>query len=96
MEPGPLWIALPAGTVPETAIGDGACIRVGDGGRRARFGYGDVIWASAAPQPNKAMARKARRKRFIEASRACRCLLLSFGRPADLGGQSPTVGVSYF
>jgi hypothetical protein len=61
-----------------TTIGDGVVIRVDDGvvmrvddGERmdgVRLGFGDVIWASAVPQPNKATARRVRRRRSIRAS----------------------------
>jgi hypothetical protein len=71
--------------VPGTAIGYGAGTRVGDVG--LRFGFGDLVWASAVPQPNKATARRVRRKRFIQASCAhVEVYVLSFRRPADLGG----------
>ena len=78
--PRPPGVALPAVTVPGTAIGDGAVIRVGDGRRTGsvRLGFGDVIWASAVPQPNKATARTARRRRSIQAS----CVHLRFYIPS--------------
>ena len=85
MVPGAFGVAFPVVTVPGTAIGDGAGIRVGDGG--LRLGLGDVIWASAVPQPNKATARRLRRTRFIQASCAhVEVYVLSFRRPADLAG----------
>jgi hypothetical protein len=66
MLPGAFGAAFPLATVPGMAIGDGAGTRVGDGD--LRFGFGAVIWASAMPQPNKATARRLRRKRFIQVS----------------------------
>jgi hypothetical protein len=85
MVPSALGVALPVVAVPGTAIGYGAGTMVGDGG--LRFGFGDLIWASAVPQPNKATARRVRRKRFIQASCVhVEVYVLSFRRPADLGG----------
>jgi len=85
MVPTAFGVALPVVTVPGTAIGYGAGRTVGDGG--LRFGFGDIIWASAVPQPNRATARRVRRKRFIQASCAhVEVYVLSFRRPADLGG----------
>jgi hypothetical protein len=87
MVPGALGGALPVVAVPGTAIGYGAGTRVGDGDGGLRFGFGDLVWASAVPQPNKATARRVKRKRFIQASCAhVEVYVLSFRRPADLGG----------
>src|SRR5262249_40499238 len=63
-------VTLPVVAVPGTAIGDGVVIRVGACGRMGavRPGFGNVIWASAVPQPNKATARRVRRRRSIQAS----------------------------
>ena len=83
--PSPPGVTLPAVTVPGTGIKDGADIkdgavmRVGEGRRTGsvRPGFGDVIWASAVPQPNKATARTVRRRRYIQAS----CVHLKFYIP---------------
>src|SRR5205807_1276140 len=50
-----------------------------------RLVFGDVIWASAVPQPNKATARTVRSKRFIQASCVppLRPTFLSFDRPSS-------------
>src|SRR6476659_1167413 len=61
-------------------------MRVGEGeGRRTgsvRLGFGDVIWASAVPQPNNATARTVRRRRYIRAS----CVHLKSYIPPSTGG----------
>ncbi len=78
--PSPPGVTLPAVTVPGTGIRDGAVIRVGEGRRTGsvRLGFGDVIWASAVPQPNKATARTVRRRRSIQDS----CVHLKFYIPS--------------
>lgn len=77
--PSPPGVTLPAVTVPGTGIKDGAVMRAGEGRRTGsvRLGFGDVIWASAVPQPNKATARTVRRRRYIQAS----CVHLKFYIP---------------
>ena len=90
--PSPPGVALPAVTVPGTAIGDGVVIRVGDCGRMGavRPGFGDVIWASAVPQPNKATATRVRTRRSIQAS----CVRFY---PSTGGARRPhTMDVCYF
>jgi hypothetical protein len=84
MVPSPPGVTVPLVTVPGTAIGDGVVIRVGDGGRMSgvRLGFGDVIWASAVPQLNKATARTVRRRRSIQAS----CVHPKFTFHPSIGG----------
>ena len=72
-------VTLPGVTIPGTAIGDGVVKSVGGGGRMSvRPGFGDVIWASAVPQPNTATARSVISRRFIQAS----CVHLRFYIPS--------------